>query len=262
MILRLLTLFLLLSCFCEAKELVAVLCATSEIGQEVTAALKREKLEPLLIGRNSAKLHSLCSQYDCQGLEIDLSVDDFSQLDAYLDPKVRVNGVVLITPRPAWGKGVLPEESAWLDMFRLCFTRPLEVLKRLHPFMNDDAQVVILSGTTSVHAMPAYASYGVLRKMWLAEAKSLARELGRGICVNTVSPGVVATKRHMARWQAEASANHISLDNFLKKKVADYPAGKLTTPKDVAEAILFFLKGGSNANAQNLVIDGGVSPVY
>lgn len=174
-----------------------------------------------------------------------------------------IRGFVIITPRPAFALEILPSEDSWMEMFRVCYTRPLEVLKISSPYFKGNSQLVVLSGVTSVQAVPEYASYGVLRKIWLAEAKSLAWMLGaKGISVNTVSPGVVQTSVHLDKWRNEAKARKISLDEFLDEKAKSYPSKKNTSKKDVAEAICFFLSGQSNITGQNLVVDGGVSQVY
>lgn len=256
---------IILTNFCFGEEITVVLTGTSEIGQELVKEISKKNEKVLVIGRDKNKLKHLSQKYKCHTLTMDYNnSDDIENLNQYLKNKnTTIAGFVIITPRPLFADKALPSEDSWLGMFQLCYTRPLEILKISLPYFNKDAQVVILSGTTSVQASPQYASYGVLRKMWLAEAKSLAWELGaKGISVNSVSPGLVMTSHHLKTYQEEANSKNIPIEKILDEKAKSYPSQKMTTKKDVAKAICFFLSGNSNITGQNLVVDGGLSQVY
>lgn len=250
---------------CSSEEVTVVLSGTSEIGQEVVKVISNEGKKALVIGRNQSKLRKLSLKYKCHIFQMDFNdCSNILELNQYLGMKsIKIKGFVIITPRPLFYDKALPTEESWHELFRLCYTRPLETLKASLPYFSRNAHIVILSGITSVQALPEYASYGVLRKMWLAESKSLAWELGsEGICVNTVSPGLVMTSHHLKKWQDEANLKKITLDVLLAEKAKNYPTNRLTTTTDVAKAINGFLNTNCNVTGQNLVVDGGLSPVY
>ncbi len=266
MLLRLFSFMLLIitSC-CFAEEITIVLTGTSEIGQETIERIVEGGKKVLVIGRDSNKLEKLSQRHNCYTFQI--AFEDSSRIlefNEYLrEENFLITGFVLITPRPPFAREILPPESSWFEMFRICYTRPLELLKIALPYFRENASLVILSGVTSVEALPEFASYGVLRKMWLAEAKSLAWELGsRGIIVNTVSAGFVMTSLYLEKWEKEANSKHIGMKELLIEKAAKYPSGRISTKKDIAEAIYFFLSGASNITGQNLVVDGGLTQVY
>lgn len=251
--------------FCFTEEVTIVLTGTSEIGQEIIKTISEKNRKILALGRNQNKLEKLSQKYDCRIFQMDFANDNcLINFSEYLKKEnIDISGFVIITPRPTFSNETLPSENSWFEMFRICYTRPLEFLKISIPYFSQNAQLVILSGVTSVQALPEYASYGILRKMWLAEAKSLAWELGaKGITVNTVSPGLVMTSSHLNKWQKEANSRNIQIDELLAEKVKNYPSRKISTKKDVAEAVYFFLSGVSNITGQNLVVDGGLSQVY
>ncbi len=248
-----------------SENITVVMCATSDIGQELARTLKANNRQLLLLGRDQDKLAALSRELGCASLAVDFAcADDIQQVHNWFQKhKPVVDGVVVITPRPNFATEILPSEQAWLEMFTLSFTRPLEVLKATIPHVSNSGRIAILSGVTSVEAMPEYASYGVLRKMWLAEAKSLAWELGpRGVHVNTVSPGVVATSTHINKWQHQAQRQGVPLESLVHQQASSTPTKRHTSAQDVAGAILLLLNESANITGQNLVIDGGRSQAY
>ncbi|HRW58909.1 MAG TPA: SDR family oxidoreductase [Chlamydiales bacterium] len=249
----------------HAENTTVVLCATSEMGQQVVETISERKKEILCLGRNEESLNQLKEKYDCNILQIDLKdLKSLEKIELYFQKQnKKADGLVLITPRPSLNRRIFYSEKEWQEMFEICFLRPLEVIHLMLPYFDYNSQIVILSGLTSVQAMPEYLAYGVLRKMWLAQAKSFATQLGEyHIGVNTVSPGVVKTKSHLKNWKKEAEKLNIPLKEYLNDLEKTYPSNKLVTPLDVAEAIDFFLQGKANITGQNLVVDGGKSNIY
>ena len=78
--------------------------------------------------------------------------------------------------------------------------------------------------------------------------KALAKELApSGITVNAVSPGLIDTKMN----------SHLSEDD-IKELCNEIPAGRMGTPEEVANAVLFLAsEGASYITAQNITVDGG-----
>lgn len=101
-------------------------------------------------------------------------------------------------------------------------------------------------GKTGASCEVAYsATKAGLRGMTLAMAKELAPS---GITVNCVEPGVIDTEMN-AKLSEETLASLIS----------ETPVGRLGTPEDVANAVLFFAsEGASFVTGQILGVDGGI----
>jgi NAD(P)-dependent dehydrogenase (short-subunit alcohol dehydrogenase family) len=88
----------------------------------------------------------------------------------------------------------------------------------------------------------------------MALAKTAAVEYGpKGIRVNSIAPGAVATPPVLARLTPERRA----------AQEAGIPLGRIAEGSDIASSILFFLTDLSrHVTGQTLIVDGGVSAVF
>src|SRR5699024_1254006 len=95
-----------------------------------------------------------------------------------------------------------------------------------------------------------YNDYNTAKAALLGFTRSMAKELGaNGIAVNMVS-GVLLQKTDAS------AATPDAVFDIIKEGT---PLQKVTTPEDVADAILFFASSWSRSiTGQNLVVDGGL----
>ena len=91
-------------------------------------------------------------------------------------------------------------------------------------------------------------------------AKGIAAELARrGIAVNSISPGFVSTDRHRERAELAARARGVSAETILAEWDAATPTGRVTTPEEVAELVLFLVsRRVYNLTGAEIVLDGGM----
>ncbi len=110
---------------------------------------------------------------------------------------------------------------------------------------------IINIGTNLVqHPVVAYHDYNTSKAGLLGFTRSMAVELGvSGITVNMVSGGLLETTD-------ASSATPEEVFTIIKDNT---PLKKVTTPEDVADAVLFFASSWSRAvTGQNLIVDGGL----
>ena len=260
-------LFLLVPFIGYSQKTYVVTCATGQLGSAICEKLAHDGHNLILIGRSEKKLQRLAHHLNNSSdkhkvIAVDfLNKEKITKLNFETLPKI--DGIVLITPRPQFIHP-LPDNDQWQQMFEMCFIAPLEILKKCVPNFSKQASVVILSGTTSVESIPEYASYGVLRTMWLGEAKSLTYYLGpQGIRVNTFSPSIISTTHHIKRLKDEAEKLNIPFSQVMQKKTQDIPLRCFPSPQDVANGISFLLSNESGLiSGANLVCDGGATKAY
>ena len=114
-------------------------------------------------------------------------------------------------------------------------------------------KIVSISSPGSTRVLPDYIVVGASK----AALESLTRYLGvelisKGINVNAVAPGVVETD----------ALNHFASmgnpDQILQNFIAQVPAGRLITPKEVAEVVAFLCTpAAAMIVGQTIAVDGG-----
>lgn len=110
---------------------------------------------------------------------------------------------------------------------------------------------VILIGTNLMqNPVVPYHEYTAAKGALLALTRTAARELGPlGVTVNMVSGGLLRTT-DASRATPEAVFDIIA---------AQTPLGHVTTPEEMADAVLFFASPWARAiTGQNLIVDGGL----
>lgn len=126
------------------------------------------------------------------------------------------------------------------------------IVKRLLPRFANEASIVAVSSQGALRVVPAYSLVGASKGALESLARHLAVELApRGIRVNIVSPGAVATEAWAAMPDAE-----VRLSEIAKRT----PIGRLVTPEEVAQAALFLCSDAARAIVgQTLIVDGGAA---
>ena len=125
-----------------------------------------------------------------------------------------------------------------------------DLVKRLLPRFAPDASIVAVSSQGALRVVPAYSVVGASKGALEALARHLAVELApRGIRVNIVAPGAVATEA----W-ASIPDSQARLEELAKRT----PIGRLVTPEEVAQAAHFLCSDASRTIiGHTLVVDGG-----
>jgi enoyl-[acyl-carrier protein] reductase III len=120
------------------------------------------------------------------------------------------------------------------------------------PLMGHGGSIVAVSSLGAVRAIPNYIAVGASKAALESVVRHLALELGpKGIRVNAVSAGVVDT---------EALKHFPNRKKLLVGSAQKTPAGRLTTPEDVADAVLFLVSPlAKMVQGHTLVVDGGYS---
>ena len=118
------------------------------------------------------------------------------------------------------------------------------------PLMPGGGRIVAISSIGAVRAIPGYTVVGASKGALESLVRHLAVELGeRGITINTVRAGVVDT---------DALKKFPSREAIIAGSLARTPLGRLTTPEDVADVVLFLCSElAAMVHGQTLVVDGG-----
>ncbi|MFN0171026.1 MAG: SDR family oxidoreductase [Bryobacteraceae bacterium] len=127
-----------------------------------------------------------------------------------------------------------------------------ELVRRILPRFAAEATIVAVSSQGALRAVPSYSVVGASKGALEALARHLAVELApRGIRVNILAPGAVATEAWKMLPDAEARLSELTRRT---------PAGRLVTPEEVALAAQFLCSNAARTIiGQTLIVDGGAA---
>lgn len=121
------------------------------------------------------------------------------------------------------------------------------------PLMTErGGHIIAVSSLGAQRAIPNYAAVGASKAALESLVRHLAVELApEQVRVNAISAGVVDT---------DALSHFPNRTQILDESARRTPAGRLTEPKDVADAVLFLVSPlASQMVGHTLVVDGGYS---
>jgi 3-oxoacyl-[acyl-carrier protein] reductase len=130
--------------------------------------------------------------------------------------------------------------------FRLTRAVLRGMLRRRH------GRVIVVTSVVAVTGNAGQANYAAAKAALVGMAKSIAAEVaGRGITVNCIAPGAIATRmtdRLMAEQRSQLNAA--------------IPAGRFGTPEDVAAAVVFLASTeAAYVTGQTLHVNGGLAMI-
>ena len=111
-------------------------------------------------------------------------------------------------------------------------------------------RVIVVSSVAAIGGLPGQVAYAASKAGQLGMVRTLATEnAGRGITVNAVLPGLVATEVVLGM-----------PDEVRERALAQLPAGRLVEPAEIAAAVAFLASdGAASVNGQCIAVDGGAS---
>ena len=196
---------------------------------------------------------SLAAHAGCRGIV--LNVNDAAGIEAAVESVVKEHGALQVLvnnagiTRDTLSMRMKDEDwDAVVDtnlkaVFRMCRAVLRPMMKQRYGRIVNVTSVVGASGNAG------QANYAAAKAGVAGMTRSLARELGsRGITVNCVAPGFIATDMTDALPEAQRSA-----------LLQQIPAGRLGTPEEVADAVAFLASPrAAYVTGTQLHVNGGM----
>jgi NAD(P)-dependent dehydrogenase (short-subunit alcohol dehydrogenase family) len=121
---------------------------------------------------------------------------------------------------------------------------------------------VTISSVNAFLPDPAVVDYSAAKGALTNLCKSLSKEFGQQVRVNTISPGPVQTDLWLADNGVAATvarATGTSADAVAQHQAAEAPSGRFTYPNEIADLVLVLASDRSaNITGSDFVIDGGL----
>ena len=148
------------------------------------------------------------------------------------------------------------DEDLWDQTFNVNVKGTFFAIQALTPLLNSGAAIV-LNGSINAHiGMPSSSVYAASKAALISFAKTLSSELlPRGVRVNVVSPGPIATPLYGRLGMPAEQLNELAAGIQ-----AQIPLKRFGTPDEVASAVLYLSSPESAfIVGTELIVDGGMS---
>ncbi|QYN22138.1 SDR family oxidoreductase [Amycolatopsis sp. DSM 110486] len=176
---------------------------------------------------------------------------------------ILVNNVGAVRPRPDGFASVTDED--WLATLNLDFMSAVRTTRAALPsLLERTGAIVTVCSVNATLPDPLVIDYSAAKAACLSFFKSLSKEVGaRGVRVNTVSPGPVATDLWLGKGGvAETVGGAVGAEpgNVAAKAAADSVTGRFTRPEEVADLVTFLASGRiGNLTGADIILDGGMT---
>lgn len=172
-----------------------------------------------------------------------------------LDGVVAAAGVV-----PGWQ---VPGELDLADLDRVLAVNVRGVaatIKLTSRHLGPGSTLAVVGSLNSWRGDPNIAGYAASKHAVLGLVRSAAMALGpRGVRVNCVGPGPVATGALLSRMADRSAATGDSVDDALSRAAELTALGRIATATDVANALAFLTSDlSAGITGQLLAVDGGI----
>ena len=232
--------------------------ATGGIGGQIAKDLAANGAEVIITGRNEAVLNELAKELGANAKTIACDLSKQSEVETLIAKAEEKAGKVDILINNAG----LTKDTLMMRMKPEDWDEVLNVNLKAAFILSKDAirgmikrrfgRIISISSIVGVMGNAGQANYAASKAGLIAMSKSLALEVAsRGITVNCIAPGFIATK--MTDTIPEAARDAL---------IAKIPAVRLGMPSDIAAAALFLSSDeASYITGQTLHVNGGMAMI-
>jgi NAD(P)-dependent dehydrogenase (short-subunit alcohol dehydrogenase family) len=173
-----------------------------------------------------------------------------------LDVVVAAAGIV-----PRWSGVESLDLDEWDDVFRVNVRGVAATIKHAARHIADGGSIVAIASLNAWRGDGNLTSYAASKHAVLGIVRSAALDLGaRGIRVNAVAPGPIATEALLARIRRRESEGGLAVADALERAAGQTALGRIATVDDVASATLFLASElAAGVTGQLLPVDGGIA---
>ena len=252
-----------------AGKVAVVTGASKGIGLAITRSLAAEGVHVVAGAlKGSPELDVLADQQDVHPVLIDLTAPDgpahliVEAVSRFDGIDILVNNVGAVRPRLDGFLAVTDEDWEWA--MTINFFAALRTMRAALPHLavRSGASIVTISSVNAFLPDPAVLDYSAAKGALTNLCKSLSKEYGTSVRVNTISPGPVQTDLWLGADGVAATvarANGSTADEVARQTAANASTGRFTYPQEVADLALFLASDrAANVTGSDFRIDGGL----
>ena len=247
--------------------------ASRGIGRAIAWSYLEEGAKVALCARSLAELEALAEEWngrDRRAIALKCDVTSREEVARALDEVERSWGKLHIVVNNAGISGRTPLDSAkegdeetdglWDRILATSLKGSYLVTRHALPLMSSGGgRIVNMSSVLGRFGVPGYAAYCTAKHGILGFTRALALELApRGITVNALCPGWVATDMADQGIRESAAALGVTPEEFRERAIADVPLGRFLDPPEIAKLVLYLTSDdASGITGQAYNICGG-----
>lgn len=245
-----------------ADKTVLITGGTQGIGLETAKLLIENGARVIVTGVNAARIADVARELGPQADVVRTDVrnaDDLDRLFAHIGDKHAHLDVVFAN---AGAGTAAPLEAVTAeqvdDQFALNFKGAFFTVQKAAPLLRKGGSVILTTSFLNQVGAPGLSILSASKAAVRSLARSLGAELApRGIRVNAISPGPIATSFHSKLGLTEAQLNDAAAG--IQARV---PLQRFGEPSEVAKAVLFLASDDSSyMTGTEMVVDGGLSQI-
>ncbi len=146
-------------------------------------------------------------------------------------------------------------ESVYDEMFDLNTKGPYFTVQKIAPLIPEGGAIVLTTSIANEKGMPMVSAYGAAKAALRSLARTMAAELlPRGIRVNAVSPGPIATPIG-----TKVGIPPEAIDQMMAQMKEGNPMKRLGQSEEVAKAVAFLAFDATYTTGAELPVDGGIT---
>lgn len=242
------------------NKTILVTGGSSGIGLAAAQAFAAEGARVIVTGRDAAALEQAKAALGADAVAL---VNDAGRLaDAkalaadLAAADLRLDAVFLNAGTAKFAAFPDVDEALWDQIFDTNIKGPYFQMQALLPRLNPGASIVINGSINARIGMPNSSVYAASKAAVISLAKTLSAELlPRGVRVNVISPGPVATPLY-----GKLGLDAASLDATAAQIQNQVPLGRFGTPDEIAATVLHLSSPESAfIVGTEIIADGGMS---
>lgn len=251
------------------SKVAVVTGAAGGIGEAVVRALGERGVVVAAVDRDAPELRKVVAELVAEGFAVadyPADVTSSAQVEAVVEAVERDLGPVEFLVNAAGVLRLGPVDTFtdqdWSDTFEVnvtgVFATSRAVVNRMIP--RSSGAVVTVASNAASTARAGMAAYAASKAAATMFTKSLGLEVARhGIRCNLVAPGSTDTPMLSSMWRDE-SGREATIKGRPDAFRVGIPLGKLASPDDVANAVVFLLSDqASHITMHDLTVDGGAA---